>query len=235
MLTTILIVDSDSEQRKKTEFMISEKLKYYTLTAASGQEAANIALSGKHMVDIMLLDMRNRQDDGLRIIHSIKLHRPDFPVIIFTEYGDHSYAAKAIQAGVSDYVVKPASIERLGLSLANALRICHLCRMIEKLERKLALAGANTGRAFPFKQDLPLLYNNDGNIKKLHVLEEDAIRFALNVCGGSMSKAARSLGIGRSTLYRKVAEIGHGGKSNYISRENQTTRPIIDISDIEHS
>jgi DNA-binding NtrC family response regulator len=239
MLATILIVDGNPEQRGKTECVIREKLKYYTLTAETGQEAMKIILSGKYAADIMLIDMRDRQGDGLKIIHSIKLHRPDFPIIIFTEYGDHSYAAKAIQAGISDYVMKPASIERLGLSLANALRICQLCGMVTKLEKKLALCSVNTGmdrgQPVPFRAGVISPYNNDGHIKKLRALEEDAIRFALNICGGSMSKAARSLGIGRSTLYRKVAEIGHDRKRSYISRENQITRPIIDISDIEHS
>ncbi len=70
----------------------------------------------------------------------------------------------------------------------------------------------------------------------MRVLEEDAIRFALNACGGSMSKAARSLGIGRSTLYRKVSELErHNNKPNHILRENHTTRPMISTSEMEHS
>lgn len=47
-----------------------------------------------------------------------------------------------------------------------------------------------------------------GNIRKLEDVEADMIRLALNRYHGHMSKVARELGIGRSTLYRKVRELG---------------------------
>ena len=47
-----------------------------------------------------------------------------------------------------------------------------------------------------------------------------------------MTRAARNLGIGRSTLYRRVGELRIEG---YISRANQTTRPMMDASSIERS
>ena len=82
----------------------------------------------------------------------------------------------------------------------------------------------------------PSPMGKDGKVKKLRALEEDAIRFALNICGGSMSKAARSLGIGRSTLYRKVSEFERHQKTpSYIVRDNQTTHPITEKPVFESS
>ena len=47
-------------------------------------------------------------------------------------------------------------------------------------------------------------------MRKLEEIEADAIRFALNHYRGQMSQMARKLGIGRSTLYRKMKDIGVG-------------------------
>ncbi len=52
------------------------------------------------------------------------------------------------------------------------------------------------------------LIDESGDVRKLEELEADAIRFALNHYHGQMSQMARKLGIGRSTLYRKMKEIG---------------------------
>jgi DNA-binding NtrC family response regulator len=52
------------------------------------------------------------------------------------------------------------------------------------------------------------LIDESGDVRKLEDLEADAIRFALNHYHGQMSQMARKLGIGRSTLYRKMKEIG---------------------------
>ena len=54
---------------------------------------------------------------------------------------------------------------------------------------------------------LPLL-DDSGDVRRLEILEADAIRFALGHYRGQMSAMARKLGIGRSTLYRKMKEYG---------------------------
>ena len=57
---------------------------------------------------------------------------------------------------------------------------------------------------------IPIL-TRDNHVRSLADIEADIIRFAIGHYGGQMSQAARKLGIGRSTLYRKLAdlEIGH--------------------------
>ncbi len=249
MLDTILIADGDAAQLHITKQAISEKLKYKTLAASTSEEAINLGLSPDANPSLMLLDMRMPQINALHIISIIKNHKPDFPIIIMTEYGNNSYAVEAIKAGANDFVTKPVAIERLGLSIASALRISNLCKVIERLERQLADGKVNhalpsrlrTANSIYSSQNGLLMepspLQSDGRIKKLRALEEDAIRFALNVCGGSMSKAARSLGIGRSTLYRKIDELErhNNNGSSYISRENHTTRPMMAASDMEHS
>ena len=52
------------------------------------------------------------------------------------------------------------------------------------------------------------LYLADGNLRPLDAIEADVIRLAIGHYRGRMSEVARRLGIGRSTLYRKLAELG---------------------------
>ena len=52
------------------------------------------------------------------------------------------------------------------------------------------------------------LYTADGNPRPLEEIEADVIRLAIGHYRGRMTEVARRLGIGRSTLYRKLSELG---------------------------
>jgi DNA-binding NtrC family response regulator len=54
------------------------------------------------------------------------------------------------------------------------------------------------------------LYDRDGNMRSLEEIESDVIRLAIGHYRGRMTEVARRLGIGRSTLYRKLGELGIG-------------------------
>lgn len=53
-----------------------------------------------------------------------------------------------------------------------------------------------------------LLYTDDGNLRPLEEIEADVIRLAIGHYRGRMTEVARRLGIGRSTLYRKLSDLG---------------------------
>jgi DNA-binding NtrC family response regulator len=55
-----------------------------------------------------------------------------------------------------------------------------------------------------------MLYTADGNLRPLEEIEADVIRLAIGHYRGRMTEVARRLGIGRSTLYRKLGELGLG-------------------------
>jgi DNA-binding NtrC family response regulator len=63
----------------------------------------------------------------------------------------------------------------------------------------------------PRDPNLMRLIDDTGDVRKLWDIEAEAIRFALAHYRGQMSQMARKLGIGRSTLYRKMKEIGVEG------------------------
>jgi len=55
-----------------------------------------------------------------------------------------------------------------------------------------------------------MLFTADGNLRPLEDIEADVIRLAIGHYRGRMTEVARRLGIGRSTLYRKLSELGIG-------------------------
>jgi DNA-binding NarL/FixJ family response regulator len=74
--------------------------------ATTGEEAVRKAKEKK--VDIVLLDIRMPDGDGLNTLGRIKLDRPDLPVLIFSTYDNPTYVARAVALGAVGYVLKGA-------------------------------------------------------------------------------------------------------------------------------
>lgn len=62
------------------------------------------------------------------------------------------------------------------------------------------------------------LTDDNGRVKKLHDIEGEVIRMTLEKCEWHISEAARKLGIGRSTLYRKMDELGIRSREKQVSQ-----------------
>jgi DNA-binding NtrC family response regulator len=72
-----------------------------------------------------------------------------------------------------------------------------------------AMSGRSTNAALAHGPGITL-YEADGNLRTLEAIEADVIRLAIGHYRGRMTEVARRLGIGRSTLYRKLGELGIG-------------------------
>ena len=68
--------------------------------------------------------------------------------------------------------------------------------------------------------DALTLVDAAGNVRPLDEIEAEVIRFAIARYRGQMSEVARRLKIGRSTLYRKLEEIGIGAEKSGTAAEN---------------
>ncbi len=74
------------------------------------------------------------------------------------------------------------------------------------------LGGEIHAPAFPHQEGVGvMLYTTDGNLRPLEEIEADVIRLAIGHYRGRMTEVARRLGIGRSTLYRKLSDLGIEG------------------------
>jgi DNA-binding NarL/FixJ family response regulator len=84
--------------------------------ATSGEEVVKKAAETE--VDVVLLDIRMPDGDGLNALGRIKLDRPALPVLILSTYDNPTYVARAVALGAAGYVLKGAGRD----SLLEAIR-----------------------------------------------------------------------------------------------------------------
>lgn len=133
---TILIVDDDPTQRRLMR-AVCEKAGYPVLQAESGENALQL-LQGEQGQDVALvmLDLRMPGLGGMETLKRAKSYRDDLPVIVLTAQGGIDTVVEAMQNGAADFFVKPASPERVIVSINNALNLSTLKGEVSRLKRK---------------------------------------------------------------------------------------------------
>lgn len=109
----------------------------------------------------------------------------------------------------------PGNVRQLQNALFRAAVLCDGDALtpldFPQIATRIGMLRANGGAAFAPGRDEGVgitLFENDGNMRQLADIEADVIRLAIGHYRGRMTEVARRLGIGRSTLYRKLAELG---------------------------
>lgn len=86
--------------------------------AATGEAASRLVL--KRNPDVLLMDVRMPEGDGLTALGRIKQKRPSMPVLIWSAFDNPTYVARAVALGASGYVLKSAGREKLLQSIRAA-------------------------------------------------------------------------------------------------------------------
>jgi DNA-binding NtrC family response regulator len=113
----VLLVD-DEERFRVT---LSKMLKAQDLEVASlGSGAAALKELQQHPYDVVLLDIRMPEMDGIATLTEIKREHPDVEVIILTGHASMDAALEIIKLGGYDYLLKPCPLEELLLKIDAA-------------------------------------------------------------------------------------------------------------------
>ena len=137
MAQTILIVDDDPVQRRLLEAAISRS-GMTVVTAPGGGPALDLVNGPKgDQIALMLLDLIMPDIDGLEVMAKLRVSHPDLPIIVLTAKGGIDSAVEAMRAGASDFLVKPASPERIAVSIRNQLKIGTLSGEVTRLKKKV--------------------------------------------------------------------------------------------------
>ncbi|MEA2933615.1 MAG: hypothetical protein QOD74_261 [Variibacter sp.] len=121
MVARVLIVDDDPVNRRLVENMVS-RFGYAPMLAEGGVQAMRIlSASDGEPIDCMILDLVMPDLDGMGVLGRMREEGISLPVIVQTAQGGVDTAVSAMRAGATDFIVKPASVERLQVSLRNAL------------------------------------------------------------------------------------------------------------------
>src|SRR5712672_607159 len=134
MAASILIVDDDAVARRLVENMV-QKCGYETVVVESGDAAiAMLTAADAPPLDAMVLDLVMPGLDGMGVLAKIREAGLNIPVIVQTAHGGIDNVVSAMRAGAQDFVVKPVGIERLQVSLRNALNASALKGELQRIK-----------------------------------------------------------------------------------------------------
>lgn len=134
MSKKILIADDE----KNMIWAMKKALKnenYKIITASNGVEAVEKVKINDP--DLVLLDLRMPQKDGMEALREIKEWNTNIPVIMITAHGTMESAIEAMKSGALDYISKPFDIEELKIQIRKALDIGDMKEQIEFLTKEL--------------------------------------------------------------------------------------------------
>jgi DNA-binding NtrC family response regulator len=132
-MVNILIVDDEDKIREGLcQFLTKQGFK----TFDTGTPAEVFPLLENNHIDIVLLDIRLPDMDGLQILKRIKQIRPDTEVIMISGYGEVGNVIEAMRLGATDFFQKPLSLAEVQRAIENTRRYYELNRQLKNIESK---------------------------------------------------------------------------------------------------
>jgi DNA-binding NtrC family response regulator len=126
---TVLVVDDESLIR----WSIKERLAHEGLTVLEAGTAAGALAQASEDVDLILLDYRLPDSDGLTVLQKVKELYPDTPVILMTAHSTVENAVEAMKLGAFHYINKPFNVDELAVLVHNALETGRLRREVRSI------------------------------------------------------------------------------------------------------
>jgi two-component system nitrogen regulation response regulator NtrX len=114
----VLIIDDEDAVRSSLR-MIFEYEGYEVVLAANGP--VGLKLAEQESPDLVFLDIKMPQMDGLEVLKAIKLRDASPPVVILSGHGTVKTAVEAVKLGAFDFIEKPPDSERILIAARNAL------------------------------------------------------------------------------------------------------------------
>jgi DNA-binding NtrC family response regulator len=154
---SLLLVDDDEAFRTVLGRELG-RLGYEVATAGTGEEA--LRRVAERVPEVVLLDLRLPDRDGLQVLDDLHRASPGVDVIMLTGHGSIDTAIESVRAGAFDYVAKPCPLDELDVRIHRALERQALRRRASLLERGLtppAVAGSFVGRSPEFRRLVELV------------------------------------------------------------------------------
>jgi DNA-binding NarL/FixJ family response regulator len=111
MAIRVLVADDHEVVRQGLKNVFSGTEIEVVAEAGNGKETLTVLAEAE--VDLVLMDVRMPEGDGLNVLGRLKLDKPDLPVLMLSTYDNPTYIARAVALGAAGYVLKDAGQQRL--------------------------------------------------------------------------------------------------------------------------
>ena len=118
MKTSILIVDDEKAIRENLAKYLSSE--YVTYTASNGLAAIQ-TINDNSDIDLIITDLKMPDMDGMELLEKIQAGRTDIVTILATGFSTIESAVDAMRKGAYDYLTKPLDLNKLDITIKNAL------------------------------------------------------------------------------------------------------------------
>jgi len=132
-MAKILVIDDESSIRRTLKEIL-EFEKYEVGLAANGMDG--LVLAKDTAYDVVLLDIKMPGMDGMEVLDALQKFT-DCPVIMISGHGTIETAVEAIKKGAYDFIVKPPDLNRLLISLRNAIDKKDLVNQTKTLKKEI--------------------------------------------------------------------------------------------------
>ena len=134
-MSKILIVDDEKSIRDALSDILSEE-KYEILTAEDGEVAWTILDSEK--IDLVLCDIKMPKMDGMELLGKVSEEGVDVPFVMISAHGTIDTAVEATKKGAYDFIQKPPDLNRILLTVRNAIESSQLSTETKVLRKRVS-------------------------------------------------------------------------------------------------
>lgn len=145
---TILIIDDEKDIRTALTGILEDE-GYQVLNAESGIDG--IECARQELPDLILLDIWMPGMDGLEVLERLKKQYPQVTVIMISGHGTIETAVRATKLGAFDFIEKPLSLEKVLISVSNALQLQELKVQNAELKRSASADSEVIGESAEIK------------------------------------------------------------------------------------
>jgi two-component system nitrogen regulation response regulator NtrX len=131
----ILIID-DEKNIRKTLREILEYENFKVDEAGDGQEG--LAMAQKEKYDIILTDIKMPKMDGIEVLDRLMQLNIDTPIVMISGHGNIETAVEAVKKGAFDFIAKPLDLNRLLVTIRNAMDKSQLVTETKVLKKKVS-------------------------------------------------------------------------------------------------
>jgi len=148
-MASVLIVD-DEKSIRKTLREILEYENYKVEEAGNGEEGLKMIEANPY--DVVLLDIKMPKKDGMEVLEKALEVIPDISIIMISGHGTIETAVEAVRKGAYDYIAKPPDLNRLLITIRNALDKSDLITETKVLKRKVTKTREIVGESPSIQQ-----------------------------------------------------------------------------------